>query len=162
MNRISLYHLLRVFLLTIGIATLISCAHKAHHSHAKTTGATTMNAAYSDERHSVTIESDEKLHRASLYSNRYPLPLGEIHSWTVRIENSDGNPLEDAKVFVHGGMPMHGHGFPTKPKVTEHLGNGTYKVEGIKFNMPGHWELRFTFEYEKGKSDRVVFVVHLL
>ena len=40
-------------------------------------------------------------------------------------------------------MPRHGHGLPTKPRVTRPLGNGDHLVEGMKFNMGGWWVVKF-------------------
>ena len=39
-------------------------------------------------------------------------------------------------------MPQHNHGLPTAPEVTRYLGEGRYLVEGLRFHMPGWWELR--------------------
>jgi len=61
---------------------------------------------------------------------------------------------------VFGGIPAHKHGFPTKPKANKYLGNGDYLVEGIKFNMPGEWEMQFNIKNDN-KSSRAVFNIHL-
>lgn len=55
---------------------------------------------------------------------------------------------------------MHNHEFPTIPRVKEYLGNGGYRVEGIKFSMIGHWEMHFNIEHDK-KRDRVEFKIHI-
>lgn len=39
-------------------------------------------------------------------------------------------------------MSQHGHGLPTRPQVTQNLGNGDYLVEGTKFQMGGWWVMR--------------------
>ena len=80
----------------------------------------------------VTIQSDEA-----------PLPLNRIHSWTARITTPEGRIVDDAILMVYGGMPEHKHGFPSKPEVTANLGDGRYRIEGFKFNMPGRWEMWF-------------------
>jgi cytochrome c peroxidase len=55
-------------------------------------------------------------------------------------------------------MPAHNHGFPTEPRVTKHVGFGTYLIEGIKFNMAGWWE--FVFDIRAGSvTDRARFNV---
>jgi hypothetical protein len=41
-------------------------------------------------------------------------------------------------------MPQHGHGLPTRPRVTRELAGGVYEVGGVRFNMGGWWELKFT------------------
>ena len=57
-------------------------------------------------------------------------------------------------------MPEHGHGLPTSPAVSAHLGAGRYRVEGVKFTMSGWWELRFAITAPAG-SDNAVFNVML-
>ena len=54
----------------------------------------------------------------------------------------------------------HGHGLPTSPAVSAHLGAGKYRVEGVKFTMSGWWELRFAITAPAG-SDNAVFNVML-
>ena len=41
------------------------------------------------------------------------------------------------RLKVDGDMPQHGHGLPTRPRVTRNLGNGDYQIEGVKFQMGG-------------------------
>ena len=54
--------------------------------------------------------------------------------------------MTDAAITVDGDMPQHGHGLPTRPQVTKHLGNGDYLVEGMKFQMGGWWVVDFTID----------------
>ena len=74
--------------------------------------------------------------------NGAPAPIGKYHNWTVLILDQQSNPVNPALISVTGGMPGHGHGLPTQPRVTEYLGNGRYKIEGMKFNMDGDWTLQ--------------------
>jgi hypothetical protein len=92
----------------------------------------------------------------TLQSDVNPLPLHNIHSWTVRVFTPDGRVVDDAQLMVYGGMPEHKHGFPSHPRVTGKLGNGVYRVEGVKFNMPGRWEMWFNVR-AAGKDDKVIF-----
>lgn len=115
---------------------------------------------YSDSEHSVTLMTDDKKYITTLYSQLYPLRVGKVHSWILEIKSADNSPLEITKVYVHGGMPVHQHGFPTRPRVTQLLGNGKYLVEGVKFSMPGEWEMRFNIK-EKTKRDRVVYKIKI-
>ena len=39
-------------------------------------------------------------------------------------------------------MPQHGHGLPTRPRVTRSLGEGIYEIEGVRFNMGGWWGIK--------------------
>jgi hypothetical protein len=69
------------------------------------------------------------------------VPLQRIHDWQVKVATPDGSPVTQALVYVNGGMPEHGHGLPTRPAVTRELSPGTYLIEGMKFSMPGWWEI---------------------
>lgn len=69
------------------------------------------------------------------------VPVQEIHEWQVKVATPGGAPVSGAAVYLNGGMPEHGHGLPTRPAVTREPVPGTYVVEGMKFSMPGMWEL---------------------
>ena len=49
-------------------------------------------------------------------------------------------------------MPAHDHGLPTRPRVTEELGNGDYRLEGMRFHMGGYWEIRVSVTTGDGES----------
>ncbi len=85
-----------------------------------------------------------------------PVTVGPMHSWTVTLTDGDGTPVDGARITIGGGMPQHGHGLPTSPAVTQELGRGRYLVEGVKFNMPGWWELDLGIEGPAG-ADFVTF-----
>ena len=118
--------------------------------------AVTKDSQFVDREHAVTQPSEDGEYVMSLHSTDSSIPFKKIHSWVLHIETKDGKFVEDAKVYVFGGMPVHQHGFPTKPRVKKYLGNGDYLVEGIKFNMPGDWEMRFNIKHGH-KSSRSVF-----
>lgn len=105
---------------------------------------------------STSVLSDGGLFRVLWTSNPSPAPLNQIHTWTIHVETADGSPVEGAQILVDGGMPQHGHGLPTNPQVTEDLGGGDYRVEGMKFQMLGWWEVRFNITAD-GNSDSVTF-----
>ena len=107
---------------------------------------------------SPSVLSDAGLFRVSWTSDPAPAPLNQIHAWTIHIESADGSPVEGAQILVDGGMPQHGHGLPTNPQVTADLGGGDYRVEGMKFQMLGWWEVRFNITAD-GQSDNVTFNV---
>ena len=81
---------------------------------------------------------------------------GEMHSWIFTVKTPDGKPVDDATITIGGGMPDHKHGLPTSPEMTDHLGDGRYRIEGIKFSMSGWWELRFDISAAAG-ADTVTF-----
>src|SRR5690606_24909024 len=64
-----------------------------------------------------------------------PVAINAMHRWVLTLTTPDGRPVENAEIAVDGGMPEHGHGLPTAPRVTERLGDGRYLIEGMRFNM---------------------------
>jgi YtkA-like len=82
--------------------------------------------------------------------------INQIHSWTVKVSDTTGNPVHDAVFTVGGGMPQHGHGLPTKPRVSNELEGGTYRIDGMKFSMPGWWEIKLNIRGNQG-ADTVTF-----
>ena len=96
------------------------------------------------------------LYVAAIEPESPDIKQGELHSWILTVKTPDGEPVDDAKVAVDGGMPDHNHGLPTSPEMTQHLGGGRYRIEGMKFSMSGWWELKFDISSTPG-SDSVTF-----
>lgn len=82
--------------------------------------------------------------------------LNQMHAWEVSVATPDGQPVRQARIAVDGGMPQHGHGLPTKPRVTRELADGRYLIEGMKFSMTGWWEIKLAVQGEQG-ADKVTF-----
>jgi hypothetical protein len=82
--------------------------------------------------------------------------INQMHSWKVRLATPASAPVQGAHFGVGGGMPQHGHGFPTHPRVTRELADGTYLLEGMKFSMTGWWEVKLDIQGPQG-VDRVTF-----
>ncbi len=104
--------------------------------------------------------SDEGVFQVSWSSDPANVPQNQIHTWTLHVETSDGQPVENASILVEGEMPQHGHGLPTNPQVTEYLGNGDYLVEGMRFQMTGFWEVKFVINSGE-QSDSVTFNLNI-
>ena len=62
-------------------------------------------------------------------------------------------------IGVSGGMPEHGHGFPSLPLATESLGAGDYLIEGVEFNMEGLWQI--VLRLDGPDTDRVRFYLNI-
>lgn len=82
--------------------------------------------------------------------------INQIHSWTVKLSDSAGTPVHGALFSVDGGMPQHGHGLPTKPRVSGELESGTYRLDGMKFSMTGWWVIKLHIQGSEG-ADTVTF-----
>jgi hypothetical protein len=78
----------------------------------------------------------------------------------VTVVDREGRPIDNAAIAVDGGMPQHGHGLPTRPRVTRQLGAGTYEIEGVRFNMGGWWEFSLAITVPGG-TDTVTFNLDL-
>ena len=89
-----------------------------------------------------------------------PLRPRQTQTVRVRILDSDGQPIENAAITIDGGMPQHGHGLPTRPRVTRNLGGGTYLIEGVRFNMGGWWEFKVSITGSTG-ADTITFNLSL-
>lgn len=105
----------------------------------------------------ATTQMTENGHyKVTIKPDAEPIAINAMHTWTLHVETPDGKPVEDAVIKVDGDMPQHGHGLPTKPQVTEYLGEGNYRVDGMKFQMTGWWVVEFDIA-ESGQTDHVKF-----
>ena len=105
---------------------------------------------------SLTRATDAQKFVVTLRPLAEPVAINQIHSWRIKLTTASGAPVTKAFFYVGGGMPDHGHGFPTHPRVTEQAGDGTYLLEGMKFSMHGRWEIKFAIQ-AADVSDMVTF-----
>ncbi|HRN54292.1 MAG TPA: FixH family protein, partial [Gemmatimonadaceae bacterium] len=84
------------------------------------------------------------------------LVVGRLQRVHVQVLDASGAPVNGARLGIDGGMPQHGHGLPTKPRVTGTAGPGTYVVDGLRFNMGGWWEFKVAIA-DAGVMDSVTF-----
>ncbi len=100
--------------------------------------------------------SENKKFILSYQTVREKIPVNKIHEWLLSLKTPGGEPISGAEITLDGDMPQHGHGLPTKPEVTQDLGNGEYVAEGVQFSMPGWWVMKFTVR-AGGEVDTVTF-----
>ena len=124
------------------------------------TGCMLFSKPPADLYYSRTRTSEAGRYRATIHPQGDSIPQGRLQKWTLHLETATGAPVDSATVTVDGGMPQHGHGLPTSPRVTRVLGNGDHLVEGMKFNMGGWWVVKFRVASATG-ADSVVFNVKL-
>jgi hypothetical protein len=87
--------------------------------------------------------------------------INRIHSWELTINDAAGQPVNDAMVTVVGDMPEHGHGLPTQPEIIKVGAGGLYRVDGMKFTMPGWWVVTVSIMVD-GVHDSVSFNLNIL
>lgn len=93
------------------------------------------------------------LYLVEVQSLANPIAINKMHAWEATVKLPNGEPVAGARIAVDGGMPQHGHGYPTQPRVTKELGGGRYLIEGMKFSMPGWWELKLKIDSPAGVDD---------
>jgi hypothetical protein len=118
-----------------------------------------MQGPPSDLDLALSKSTDHGAYVASLAADQSPIPVGSIHTWTVKVTTPDGKPATGIAIAIDGGMPQHGHGLPTRPEVTTDLGEGNHLVEGMKFNMPGWWTLTVSIDGPQGPDQATFNVV---
>jgi len=104
-------------------------------------------------------QSARGVYTVTVASSMEPIQINQMHNWIVRI-TADGEPVANAELVVEGGMPVHDHGMPTRPRVTEELGDGNYRLGGMRFHMQGDWEISMEIK-AAGKTDTVVVTLTL-
>ena len=123
-------------------------------------GCMMMAQAPRDLDYARTRLSQGARYRATIRPEGDSIPRGRLQQWTLHLETASGAPVDSAVITIDGGMPQHGHGLPTKPRVTRALGHGDHLVEGLKFNMGGWWIVRFRINSATG-ADSLVFNLKL-
>ena len=89
-----------------------------------------------------------------------PLRPRQMQVVRVTVRDAEGRAIDEAQISIDGGMPQHGHGLPTRPRVTRNLGDGMYQIEGVRFNMGGWWEFKLAIA-GSGGADTVTFNLDL-
>jgi hypothetical protein len=89
-----------------------------------------------------------------------PLRTRQMQTLRVIVRDAEGLAIDEAQISIDGGMPQHGHGLPTRPRVTRSLGDGAYEIEGVRFNMGGWWEFKLAITGSRG-ADTVTFNLSL-
>jgi hypothetical protein len=88
------------------------------------------------------IPSHNDVYRASLVAA--PDAAGAVGSraWVIEVQTATGRPVEHAALSLESWMPEHDAVRATRPRVTEDLGGGRYRVEGLRFDRRGWWNVR--------------------
>jgi len=89
-----------------------------------------------------------------------PLRPRQMQTVRITVRDAEGRAIDEAQISIDGGMPQHGHGLPTRPRVTRNLGDGMYEIEGVRFNMGGWWEFKLAIAGSCG-ADTVTFNLNL-
>lgn len=101
---------------------------------------------------------NENFHVMLMGADPAPPDVGD-NVWTIRVMDTDDNPVDGAKVTVTPFMPAHGHGTSPADFTGTFTENGTYEVGPMDLFMPGKWET--TVKVEGESEDMVTFTFML-
>lgn len=102
---------------------------------------------------STSLPTEAGRYLVDLTPNDGAPTIGPFGRWTILVRSAAGDPIEGADVLIEGGMPQHGHGLPTAPRVTRQLGQGGYLVEVVKFSMTGWWTFTVRVDGSLGRDE---------
>ncbi|MGB1253033.1 MAG: FixH family protein [Candidatus Promineifilaceae bacterium] len=135
-------------LLTLILLLMVGCGsgetgdHADHSNHnMETDDAMSMEEDHANLDLSTSKMSDNSTFHVTVEANVDPVPINELHTWTLKVMDSDMQPVNDAVVGFGGGMPAHNHGFPTEPQIVSGDSDGEYVIEGVRMQMSGHWTM---------------------
>lgn len=137
-------HALRAALLAAALAAAIpACDSHDHSDHSHDTGTLmTMRSG----------SSDATLYKLTWETEPATVVVGELFRVRTTLQDANGQPVLGATLGVDAWMPEHGHGMEgVAPLTAESTATqGLYETEGMRCQMPGQWELRFTIEGAAG------------
>jgi cytochrome c peroxidase len=89
-----------------------------------------------------------------LHTTAGGMELSRFHAWTIEL------PPGPAVTSIHfdAAMPAHGHGLADQPRL-EQLGERKFRVDGVRFHMPGEWLLRVRYQDSRPHSVTFPFQV---
>jgi hypothetical protein len=79
-------------------------------------------------------------------------------AWSVSVRTASGMPVEGAALRLEGWMPDDTGGMVTHPRVFGYLGQFRYRVEGLRFDRRGWWNVKLQIAASSG-TDSLAFNV---
>lgn len=76
-----------------------------------------------------------------------PERINHLHGFDLALASADGTPVDGAKITLNGQRLFAPNPLPTSPQVSPAAGQGNYRIEGLRFHMPGDWHLVFDIEF---------------
>ena len=121
--------------------------------------ANTVFATQASAKWQLSQQTEKKQYEVKLECKRAP-STGVFENCWLTLKHSDKS-IENARVFISGGMPEHHHGLPTAPVVSWSKEHRAYIIEGLKFSMPGYWEINFNIEAEYLPKDQATLNIQV-
>ena len=102
------------------------------------------------------IPSHGGLYRASVVPSPSPIERTRPLAWTVVVRTAAGAPVEGASLALESWMPDDKSAVPPRPRATAALGGGRYRVEGLRFDRAGWWNVKLQISAAAG-TDSLAF-----
>ena len=103
-----------------------------------------------------SVPSHNGIYRASLTPSSAEDRAGDAAVWTVEVRTANGTPVERAMLALDSWMPDHERLNANSARVTGYLGDGRYRVEGLRLDGRGWWNVRLTVAAQAG-TDSLAF-----
>jgi len=116
-------------------------------------------AAHPSSRESVPGLSDRPSHGGAYRAGVVERP--GLHSWIVRVTDASGAPVRGATLAAETRRAESGAAVAERPRVSRHLGDGRYRIDGVRFPAAGWWSVALRVE-AGGRADSLAFnqIVH--
>lgn len=106
------------------------------------------------------IPSHNRAYRASMIPSPDPIERNRSLTLTVEIRTAANAPVEGASLALESWMPDDDNVSVGRPRAIAELGDGFYRVEGLRFDSRGWWNLRLQIS-AAGMTDSLAFNVVL-
>jgi hypothetical protein len=106
------------------------------------------------------IPSHNRAYRASMISFPDAIERNRPLTLTLEIRTAAGLPVEGATLALDTWMPDNAQMDGARPREISELGGGFYRLEGLRFESPGWWNLRLQVS-AAGLTDSLAFNVVL-
>jgi hypothetical protein len=97
----------------------------------------------------VALRSEASRFALHAFGLDNPERLNHLHGFDLSVVAADGMPVTGALISLTGEHRFARNPLPTSPQVSPGDGAGSYRVEGLRFHVPGQWRLVVNIEFEQ-------------
>lgn len=90
--------------------------------------------------------------RARIENGRRSMPVNTIVSVVVRLHDRAGKEILGARIGVEGRALEIDRPLPTAARMGRELGRGRYRIDGLKFDTAGPWQIALDIAKDKMRA----------